>query len=120
MLFRILIGVLFFQGVVGGVFQIQAQVKVPVNAAQTKVRSPAMTHARPTTQTQESKSNKSVYTHKVADPDGVGKVYMGREIAKVIESGPQQRFEDVLGTLPQADRDYWRAEIEGEGVLGDE
>ena len=84
MLFRILIGVLFFQGVVGGVFQIQAQVKVPVNAAQTKVRSPSMTHARPTTQTQESKSNKSVYTHKVADPDGVGKVYMGREIAKVM------------------------------------
>ncbi len=28
--------------------------------------------------------NKSVYTYKKADPDGVGKVYMGREIARVM------------------------------------
>ena len=84
MLFRILFGVLIFQGVVGGVLQMQAQVKVPVNAAQVQVRSPALTHARTPAQTQASKSNTSVYTHKEADPDGVGKVYMGREIAKVM------------------------------------
>ena len=84
MLFRILFGVLIFQGVVGGVLQMQAQVKVPVNAAQVQVRSPALTHARTPAQTQASKSNTSVYTYKVADPDGVGKVYMGREIAKVM------------------------------------
>lgn len=46
--------------------------------------------------------------------------YKSKQAPVVRESGPQQRFEDVLRTLPQADRDYWRAEIEGEGVLGDE
>ena len=112
MLFRILIGVLIFERFVGGVFETHAQVKILVDAgqtqprsssqtqprssSQTQVRSATQTQARSATQTQArsaaqtlasktiSDPKTSVYTHKAADPDGVGKVYMGREIAKVM------------------------------------
>ena len=89
MLFRILIGVLIFQGFLGGVFEARAQVKVVGKAAiQTQVISPDQTQLRSGIQTQASKpvidTKAPVYTHKSADPDGVGKVYMGREIAKVM------------------------------------
>ncbi len=49
-----------------------------------------------------------------------GAQYKSRQAPVLRESGPRQKFEDVLGGLPQADRDYWHVEIESEGTLGDE
>lgn len=49
-----------------------------------------------------------------------GAQYKARQAPVLRESGPRQKFTDVLGGLSQADRDFWRAEIEGEGVLGNE
>ena len=86
---RILIGVLIFQGFVGGVFETQAQEKIVGKAAsQTQAISTDQSQSRSGTQIPVSKPipdpKASVYTHKSADPDGVGKVYMGREIAKIM------------------------------------
>ena len=49
-----------------------------------------------------------------------GAQYKSKQAPVVREAGPRPQFADVLGGLPQADRDYWRAEIESEGMLGDE
>ena len=50
----------------------------------------------------------------------IGAQYKARQTPVVRESGPRPQFADILGGLPQADQDYWRAEIEAEGMLGNE
>ena len=49
-----------------------------------------------------------------------GAQYKARQTPILRESAAHQKFGDAIGGLPQADRDYWQAEIESEGILGDE
>ena len=49
-----------------------------------------------------------------------GAQYKARQTPVLRESAARQKFGDAIGGLSQADRDYWRAEIESEGILGDE
>ena len=49
-----------------------------------------------------------------------GAQYKARQTPVLRESAARQKFGDAIGGLTQADQDYWQAETESEGVLGDE